>query len=124
MALGVETTFHTPYMNVLTLRGTKKALNLTRPAEFTVTPTNTGPFQVDPTGSWVVALGSAPDYGFAATASGPPTEPSQHGCLPRERTAGMAILTRERVAPPDVIRQAKASMALLVRAPCASLPRA
>ncbi len=28
----------------------------------------------------------------------------------------MAILTRARVAPPDVVRQAKATMALLVRA--------
>jgi hypothetical protein len=37
--------------------------------------------------------------------------------VPRERTGGMAIITRAKHAPPDVIRQAKASMALLVRVP-------
>jgi len=46
-------------------------------------------------------------------AAGPPSEEnSEFGCLPRERTGGMAILTRERSASPEVVRQARASLAL------------
>jgi hypothetical protein len=118
--LGVVTQFRTPYLNLLTLRGVKRAPNITRPSELMVFPDG-GPLRLEPTPSWVVAVGDAPDYGWAATAAGAPTEESPFGCVPRERVGGMTILTRARVAPPETVRQAKAAMALLVRAHLSSL---
>ena len=117
VSLGVRTEFFTPYLNRLTLTGTKSAPNASRPAELLVTPTVMGGARLDPTPSWVVAL--APDYSWSATAAGPPTEESSLGCVPRERTGGMAILTRAQHAPPETIRQAKAALALMVRRPSA-----
>jgi hypothetical protein len=64
VSLGVSNTFFTPYMNALTLTGTKSAPNTSHPARFLVSPTHTGPLRLHPTPSWIVAL--ADDYSWAA----------------------------------------------------------
>lgn len=66
MALGVSTEFRTPYLNKLTLRGVKRAPNATRPSELMVYPDG-GPLRLEASPSWIVAVGDAPDYEWAAT---------------------------------------------------------
>ena len=112
VVLGVTTSFRTPYGNELTLRGVKRAPNASRPSELQVFPDSGPGLRVEPTPAWIVAVGDAPDYGWAATAAGPPTEAAEHGCLPRERPGGMAILTRERAPPEALLRQARASLGM------------
>ena len=131
VVLGVATSFRTPFGNALTLRGVKRATNTSMPSELLVFPDSGAGLQVEPTPSWIIAVGDAPDYGWAATgaplrrtvltrsvpdapapAAGPPTEESEHGCLPRERTGGLAIITRERAPSAAVLRQAKAALAM------------
>ena len=93
----MTTTFRTPYMTEMVLRGVKRAPNVTHPArhpggahslvvrrhparerphpacvlqsELMVYP-DSGPVHLDPTPMWIVALGDAPDYGWAATGAG------------------------------------------------------
>ena len=67
VVLGVATTFRTPYGNSLTLRGMKRAPNASMPSELLVFPDSGPGLQVEPTPSWIVAVGDAPDYGWAAT---------------------------------------------------------
>ena len=54
----------------------------------------------------------APPHLTRTAAAGPPSEASEHGCLPRERAGGMSILTRERNAPAALLRQARAALAM------------
>ena len=67
VVLGVATKFRTPYGNSLTLRGVKKAPTVSLPSELLVFPDSGPGLQVEPTPSWIVAVGDAPDYGWAAT---------------------------------------------------------
>ena len=67
VVLGVSTSFRTPYGNELTLRGVKRAANASRPSELLVFPDTGAGLRVEPTPSWIVAVGDAPDYGWAAT---------------------------------------------------------
>ena len=60
----------------------------------------------------LLACGCACDAHVSHSAAGPPTEESEHGCLPRERTGGLAVLTREQMPPAAVVRQAKAALAM------------
>jgi len=121
-----------PYLNHLTLTGQKRLPDAHNPSFFEVTP-EAGPFNLQATPSWIVAL--ADDYrrgkishasteadhaltrlrSWSAVVSGPPTEPSAFGCLPRERTGGMSIMTRARLPSDAVVKRALASLSLLVR---------
>jgi hypothetical protein len=71
VVLGVSTTFRTPYGNELTLRGVKRAANASHPSELMVFPDSGPGLRVEPTPSWIVAVGDAPDYGWAATGEHP-----------------------------------------------------
>jgi len=65
VVLGVTTTFITPYLNILSLTGVKRAPNPSRLSELMVYPDTGVGLRLVPTPSWVVAVGK--DYEWAVT---------------------------------------------------------